>query len=239
MLAGWLVVAATPASELAAAQDAFAAASYEAAAAGYQRLIEAGHDSGWLYYDLGNAELRQGRLGEAIASLRQARSRLPREADVAINLDFARGQCRDALAPPESPAVWQVLAFWHFGLSLRELAWAAVAAWAAMWSAWTLRVWRPGSATATSAAALLLAALCALGGSYAWRLAWPERVAVVRREDAAVHSGPGAQTVVRFKLQPGSEARVRDAHDGWLQVALSDGKEGWLAEADAVVAVLR
>src|SRR5436190_23134994 len=55
----------------------------------YKRVIEAHIDSGVLYYNLGNACLKQKRLGEAIYYWEKAQRKLPGDRDVQENLALA------------------------------------------------------------------------------------------------------------------------------------------------------
>ena len=217
---------------LQAAHSAFLAGDFAAAAAGYQSLVEAGGDSGWLYYNLGNSHLRTDNLGAAVMALLEAQARLPRAPEVRANLAWARGQAVDALAPPSPPVVWQVLAFWHFGLSLREIAWGAAMAqfaWCLL-GAWACLT--PSSGGRRAALVFCLSITAALGGSLAWRLAAPRELAVVTASEAQVHSAPHAEAVVRFRLHEGAEAWLGREEGDWAQITLGDGKRGWVTGAE-------
>ena len=109
------------------ANAAYEENDYDRAVLLYGRLVEAGYDSGQLYYNLGNAYLRNGELGRSIASYRRAWLRLPRDEDVRANLEFARQTTQDALAAPGPSAVSRALFFWHYGMSIAELQVAALA----------------------------------------------------------------------------------------------------------------
>ncbi len=77
-----VVAAGDPAQALSRANDAYGAGDFAAAIAGYRALLDAGHDHPLLHYDLGNAYLRDGELGRAIASYRRAAAGAPRDQDV-------------------------------------------------------------------------------------------------------------------------------------------------------------
>src|SRR5437867_9197539 len=59
------------------------------AEAHYRRLLDAGVESGSIYYDLGNACFKQKKLGEAIYFWEKARQKLPGDRDVRENLELA------------------------------------------------------------------------------------------------------------------------------------------------------
>ena len=132
-----------PAESWVGANLAYEEARYGEAIERYRQLIAEGFDSGQLHYNLGNAFLRSGDLGRAIASYRRAQRRRPRDEDLRANLAFARKSAKDAIQPPEPSRVLSTLFFWHFGMSPAELAVAAAILSLLFWGCLALRVrWR-------------------------------------------------------------------------------------------------
>ena len=217
-----------PAEAWVRAKTAYQQSDYRSAIELYRGLLDRGHDGGHLHYNLGNAYLRNGELGRAIASYLRARARMPRDEDLRANLEFARQTARDAIAPPEPPALLATLFFWHFAFSRAELAWLVVAINLLLWSTMGLRLWRPVLPGAKGAVAMLLVLLLATGGSLAVRYLRPDRTVVVVPQEIPAHAGPDENTVTRFKLHAGSELRLRARRDGWLRIALPDGEQGWI-----------
>ena len=62
-----------------------------------QGLIDDGVDNGKLYYNLGNAQLQIGDLGQAIVSYRRAERLIPNDSNLRENLRFARSLCRNQI----------------------------------------------------------------------------------------------------------------------------------------------
>jgi tetratricopeptide (TPR) repeat protein len=232
-----LDAASAPAQTLARANGSYAAGDFGAAIEGYRSLLVAGHRHALLHYNLGNAYLRAGELGRAIASYRRAAAGAPRDPEIRANLAFARKSARDAVAPSEPSAVLQTVFAWHFLLSRTELVEIAAALNVVLWSLLALRLWRRRESLgwAAALAAVLLAACLA---SLLVRTLEPERVAVVVAREVEVRSGLAGDSVVRFRLHAGSEVRVREERDGWLRVALPDGEQGWLRASEAEVVEL-
>jgi tetratricopeptide (TPR) repeat protein len=56
----------------------------------YRRIIEQGMENGTVYYNMGNACFKSGKLGEAILAYEKALKYLPRDEDIKTNLEFAR-----------------------------------------------------------------------------------------------------------------------------------------------------
>ncbi len=224
-----------PAVAFAAANAAYDAGDYSRAAADYEALVARGFDHGHLFYNLGNAYLRNGELGRAIAAYREAEARQPRSSDLAANLAHARRSAKDALAPPAAPALAAALVPWHYRASRAELWRFLLAVNLLFWSCLALRlVLRRGEWLRWSAFALALAAAGA-AGSLAARALAPERVAVVVPQEVEARAAADPEALVRFKLHAGSEVEVRGHEDGWICVALPSGEKGWLESTAAVV----
>jgi hypothetical protein len=202
--------------------------AYPRAAAGYQRLVEAGYDDGRVSYNLGNALLRGGELGRAIASYLRSRALRPRDAEVQANLAFARQSTRDAIEPPEPSAVLSTLFFWHFRLSQRELAIALAVVNLLFWSALVLGLAWPRRELIRWLAGLLLLVLLAVGTSLLVHRFAAREVAVIVPQELSAHTAPEEGSVVRFKLHAGTELPVEDWRQGWVRVSLPDGQQGWI-----------
>lgn len=219
---------AEPSERFVVAHQAYDDGEYQRAIELYHGLVREIPGNGYLHYNLGNAYLRNGELGRAIAAFRRARALLPRDEEVRANLEFARKSAKDAIAPPEPSQVATTLFFWHYELAREELAAIALLCNLLFWSGLGLllvvRRWEPLRWLLIA----LLLPLLAAGGSLAVRTLAPQRVAVVVPQEVDAFTGPDAESVVRFKLHAGTELEIRDTRDGWVRIALPDGQQGWL-----------
>lgn len=222
-------------ARLVEANAAYQSGDFRGARDLYREVADSGVANGQLQYNLGNASLRSGLLGESIAAYLRASALRPRDQDVLANLQFARTQAKDALEPPAPSEVWRTLAFWHFSLSLRELVFAVLGLNALFWLALALRAQLPRSEAMRWLSGLLLIALVAVGVSTVWRLVAPAEVAVVVADEAEALSGFTEDAVARFKLREGSEVVVRERRETHVRVALPTGEQGWLAVGDVDV----
>ena len=217
------------------ANQAYEEGDYRRAIDLYRQLLERGHDGGHLHYNLGNALLREGELGPAVAAYRRSLRRLPRDQDVRANLEFARQTTKDALAPP-APSPWvSTLFFWHFQMSRRELAWTVVVLNLLLWGLLALWLFRRGSEVLPWLVGGVLLFLLGSGGSLLIHELWPQRVAVVLPPEIDARSGPGADAVVRFKLHAGAELAVENVTDGWVRIAGPEGEQAWVEEERVAV----
>ena len=230
-----VVIAPDPGEAFVHANTAYDAGEYGRAARLYGDLVARGHDDGRLYYNLGNAFLRGGELGRAIAAYRRAQTRRPRDQDIAANLGFARNSAKDALEPPGPSPILQTLLFWHHGLSRAELLRLTLAANALFWALAAFGLFRRGSEVLRWAIGASLLLLLAVGGSLAWRTLSPLRVAVVVPQEIDAHAGTNPDSVVRFKLHAGSEVRLVERREDWLRIELPDGQQGWIERQHAEI----
>lgn len=201
--------------DAAAAEDAF------------RTLVQQGHDGPDVLYNLGTTALAQGKVGEAVFALEQAR-REGGGADVEANLSIARGRQLDQLvgSQGEEPFVERVAAatspalagglfagLWALGfllLGLRVLV--------RRWRGWLL-------GGAASALALSLPAAAVLGAHLYSQEAVHEGVVLART--LPVHEVPEARSKVSFELHPGVKLRMLDRSGDFVRVRLPNGLEGW------------
>ncbi len=62
---------------------------YPEAITEYKKIIGLGYTNGNLYYNVGNAYLKQGEIGQAIANYERAGKYIPRDGDLSANYDYA------------------------------------------------------------------------------------------------------------------------------------------------------
>src|SRR6058998_3469343 len=85
------------------ANDTYQKGDFVSAERIYKRLVDAGVDSGTLYYNLGNSCFKQKKLGEAIYFWEKARQKLPRDQDLQENLELANLLVVDRIEMPADP----------------------------------------------------------------------------------------------------------------------------------------
>jgi hypothetical protein len=241
--AGWIGSAlaeepAGPSGAFAAANDAYRAGRYEDAARGYRALLQAGQDTGPVYFNLGNALVKHQRPAEAVWAYRNAAARLPRDRDVRANLERALSQApgaEEASVRPPPSARWLTLGGrW----TTRELAVAWVVC---LWVACACRLladWRVGGAATAVSRVALVAGL--VGGvilvALVAQTVWVDRPsrAVVTALEATVRFAPQATGTLHFTLPAGAVVRVRQQLPGWIQVQRGDGRTGWIPEGTLI-----
>jgi tetratricopeptide (TPR) repeat protein len=208
------------------ANQAYKAERYQEAEEGYRRLLDAGHKSGHLYYNLGNAHLRQGELGRAILSYERARILMPRDADLLFNLRYALDQRQDAV--PEEKSLVATAFFWLDSLSVRELFWTFAVLNLLFWMVLLSRLFNRSDLAYYLL--LTVAIFWAIGGlsfGIKWYQAETDDRAVVIPKEVSIFSGPDERATVLFKLHSGTVVHKERSEDGWALVHFSGERRGW------------
>lgn len=218
------LLAAGAADDFAAANKSYAEGKFAAAAAGYEKILQAGEESPALLFNAANAEYKAGNLGKAIANYCRAEQLAPHDPEIRANLAFVRNQVQGATVRESH---WQTL-LGQF--SLNEWAVLAVVAFWLLFALLALRQLRPALGprlrTGTWVLAGLTAFLCAGLGLQA--LNHSRQTAVVLSDGISARSGPFDEAQSAFALHDGAELNVVDHHEDWVQVADAGGKTGWL-----------
>jgi len=207
----------------------YAEGKFTEAAAGYEKLLQAGQVSPALYFNYANAEFKSGNLGRAIAAYQRAAQLAPRDAEVRANLEFARNQVSGPTRRENR---------WENGLSTLTLnEWTgltAVAFWLmfGLLAAGQLRpALKPALRTLTlSAMSVTLIAGAGLGFDAARKLS--RQTAVIVAPDATIRSGPFDDAQSAFIAHSGAEFSVLNRRTDWVQVTDGSGRIGWLPQKE-------
>jgi len=213
------------------ANAAFAAGQYAEARAGFAEILASDGNSAAVLFNLGNASLRAGVIGDAILSYERALLLAPRDQDIRANLRQAR---KAANLPLPEDGAWTRLV--HL-LTTNGWAWLASAALYLLCATLlAFRLLRDDARRASlrrglrggaaGAAALLLVAAAA----GATRLGELDR-AVVLASDPVLRVAPYASATASSELAPGDIVRVERTHEGFALVRTGAGKSGWVSEA--------
>jgi tetratricopeptide (TPR) repeat protein len=210
------------------ANAAYEAANYSAAAEMYESVLKTGVVNGGVLFNLGNAYYRQNRIGESIAAYRGASRFLPRDAEVAANLEYARKRRADSLEL-KSSALSRFF-FWANWASLREL--VAISSIGISLSLMVLLLKKrfAGIPVWLGAALLSVSFVSIMTATLQYLELIDEPAAVVTAPEVSVKSGNAESNVTLFVLHAGAEVLVKETRGEWVQIALSDGRKGWVRQ---------
>lgn len=215
--------------------QAYSGGDFQKAVQGYGQLIQSGHGTGEIYYNLGNAYFKSRHLGKAIWAYERARVVMPRDADLNYNLGYARDQTLDAL--PESRGLLDSLFFWLDHVSLTEVFWGFALLNFLFWIVLLIRLFKRAE-WLFYLLILLLPCWGVAAGSFGvkwFQVSHDDRAVIVAKE-VNVLAGPEPEDTPLFKLHEGAVVQTEGAEDGWRLVRLSDEKRGWL-KSDALCAL--
>jgi tetratricopeptide (TPR) repeat protein len=209
---------------------------YQKAILLYESIIEQGHVSGNLYYNIGNCYFKQNELGKAILNYERARRLMPRDADLRANYDYAVSLVKE----PHLEAA----DFWMVRLARR------------VFSAFTIDE-MTFIASVFFAVLLFLAALfisqkipkrlfvvvMVIGGlilvliitQIAGRVERLESEAVIVAEEVDARFGPFERATVHFSLYEGMKLVIIEKKGFWYKVERSDGNTGWIPKETAEI----
>lgn len=210
---------------------------YPAAAALYEKMVQAGYSDPALFYNLGKCYAKQGKKGYAVLALERASSLDPRSQAIQTTLDKVRGTLTDQITPAESSP----LALWL--LQTRTGIWATAAiffVWLAsfIWFAGKLKIafWRGKR----SSLALLSITLGLLLLSIAFYVDFHKnnrRQAILLEQESIVFLAPDALSPEIRRVHEGTKLYILEEMPGWSKVRLENGDEGWVQQ-DGVVQIV-
>ena len=200
----------------------------------YARVLANGLESGELYYNLGNAYFKQGRLGPAILYYERARRLMPGDDDLRANLELARSLTADDIEPLPEFWLFRAVGWWVALLPRPALVWLVALAWLTAMAAMVgvilapqtaVAVWGRRTALASGAVVLVFGlnlAVRELGIGAA-------EEAVIMVAETEVQSAPSGDSALRiFTVHEGTKVRIDRRSDVWIEIVLEDGKVGWI-----------
>ncbi|HSO19736.1 MAG TPA: tetratricopeptide repeat protein, partial [Desulfosarcina sp.] len=111
---------------------AYRLGDWPAAIEAFERLAGKGIENGRLFYNLGNAYLKNDDLGHALLWYERALKHTPDDPDLNFNYDYALSLTKDERGDPTSPML-RILFFWKYQLSPSVVRWIALVLNAVLW----------------------------------------------------------------------------------------------------------
>ena len=217
---------------------AYSAGRWNDAAVAWEGIYDAGIRGSELYYNLASAYFKLGETGKAILFYERALKEDPSDKDVRYNLEFARGMTQDRIedVPEFILKTWIKKATYLFSSDL----WAVLSILFFAGALALLLLFLLGSSSGarrtgffTGIAALLIAVFCFAAASSQRADASRKDEAIVMRPVSSVKSSPSSDSAKDlFILHEGTKVKILDEVDLWMNIELSDGRQGWIATKD-------
>lgn len=216
------------------ADELYSQEEYEQAIELYQKQLSQ-NASAEVYYNLGNAYYRLDSIARAILNYERALLLQPGDNDARFNLQLARSKTVDKIAPERE----MFFVTWYRSLvnALGVDAWAVMALVALGLALALLLLYffseEERYRRISFFGALALLVLFLLGNLFAWQqreALTSHRAAIVMSESVPVKNIPSANGTDEFTIHAGTKVNIKDdTMDDWTQIALPDGREGWIA----------
>lgn len=216
------------------ANQAYLTGDWARASQQYAALVDAGVVHPHLYYNLGNAYFRQGRLGPAIYNYERALRLDPGFEDARANLALAREtvatRWEDRLQGAGSEPLWIRAATF---LSLEQLSVLLVLLNALFFGGLLLArfmsdgAWRIVARVLSVFTGLTTAAVAVLFIAHIWFIE-KTPLGIALEDEVRLHEGRDPSTRERWTIHAGMRVRIKARESGWLRVVLANETEGWV-----------
>lgn len=207
---------------------------YVRAATLYQEILDNGFTSGSVLYNQGNAWMRAGKRGRAIAAYRLATRHAPRDPWLNANLKQALLQS----SANSKKSLLDYIFFWQQSVSYLEkgVLVTVLLAFLLALSLISQLGWHKALLSRVSIGVLVLLALAATSLGRDWYNFDHVRHGVVISQETTARKGGSEtyDTAFNQALQEGTEFTVLREQNDWLNIQVGSSGEGWVAKRDCV-----
>lgn len=223
LLLCWFCAASSRASDFDAGNRLYDQGKYAEAKAAYEKAAASREWSANLFYNLGNANHRLDREGEAALGYERALTLDPGHPEAQANLKLVWGKTgaipwpeswRDRVIPGTRPDLYAVV--------------GCVAGWAAIFMVVAIFSGRRRDGSGFWFGLVAAVTIAGCSAAAVWQLGQRRELAIVTAKSAAVHMAPAESATVASDLPAGSEVRVLSERGDWVYCALPTQGRGWL-----------
>jgi tetratricopeptide (TPR) repeat protein len=217
--------------------DAYQNAKYQDAITDYENLVKDGYEGVSLYYNLGNAYYKDGKLGYAILYYEKALRLSPNDDDIQHNLAIANAKTLDRINTLPKFFIFQwwesLLAFFsvkgwtYFTYILFILILVAAGIYFFIKNPLVQRYSFFGGL-----AILVLFILSVVMLAININRDLNVKNGIIIAQVVSAKLSPDTKSNDAFVIHEGLKVKMEDKVDNWVEVRLNDGKIGWLPEND-------
>jgi tetratricopeptide (TPR) repeat protein len=205
------------------------------AAAAFSSVADKGIKNGKLFYNIGNAYLKNGDIGNAILWYERSLKLLPHDPDLKFNYEYAQSLTKDEKGDKEFPLV-RILFFWKYLLSQNWIQWSAICCNLIFWTLMTVRtIQRKFRFRTLGHVILTLGLVFTLTAVYNDYETDFTKEAVILPSRVSIRSGLTDDATELFVLHAGTKVKIDKEKDAYIRIFFSEGKIGWIKKSDAGV----
>ena len=206
---------------------------YEDAVKNYRSLLDSGYESSELWYNLGNAYYKLGRIGYSVLSYERAKKLEPSDESILYNLSAANLLVKDKIIPPPENFLIEGLRNLRDSVTTDSLISILITLYISSIVIYSLTLFMPkGRLIRMSYYALFLIGLIFFSVSIMTGIKIEHELnnirAVVMVQEMSVSSAPEEIGEELFILHEGTRVEIIGGSQEWAQIRLSDGKAGWV-----------
>ena len=206
---------------------------YETAIEAYQKILSQGYESYALYYNLGNAYFKAGKLGYAILNYEKGLKISPGDEDLSYNLKIANARTVDKIT--ELPKLF-ILQWWDLLITTFSVpGWSLIVIFLYLiflisiglyLLSGRLRIQRLSFLTGSASLAVLIISVVILISRYDHEAT--TNYGILLEPAYSVKIAPDIKSNDAFVIHEGIKFTVEDHLSDWYKIRMVDGKVGWI-----------
>ena len=206
---------------------------YQEAIAQYVQILATGLENGYVYYNLGNALLKEQQVGEAILQYERAKRLLPRDEDIDFNLEYARALTLDKMGQEggKLSRFFTAIRTYFTPNEVSLIFWLAYGLLTVVAIAFIFipHRWKLRMVYLALPLALLLLGSAILLYLQMSRNNADEAILMIPQIEAK--TGPGESYSALFEIHEGAKVRIQREKLDWVEIKLPNKVIGWIPKA--------
>ena len=210
---------------------------YAEAIDNYQAILESGHHSADLYFNLGNANYKLNNIAPSIYFFEKALILAPNDSEIKNNMAFAKNMTIDVIDSIPEAGLAKILksttnkmSFDTWAIMSVTLVLCFVVLFLIYYFAYS--TFRKRITFISSLVTLSLVCISLAFAFHKYNLDKIDKPAIVFVQESKVKNTPNPNGEEAFRLHEGTKVQVLESYNNWQKIKLTDGKTGWVTSED-------